>query len=231
VLLLSFAGLLFCDVLRLAAAEPTVVSAETRTYDIAVDGKKSGQSTLTITRHSDGSESVSAGAKVTVRWTVFTYVYEFHGKEQWRDGRFEQLESRAVDGGKQLSLSVKRSDGGFSIMTAKGKPTLVADVQLTTNYWREPTVGADARAITVLDADNGKLYDEKLERLGQQELTIGGQRVAASAYRLKGKLDVELWFDAQGFLVRQVGEEDGHATEVRLASVQQTAKAPSGKER
>ena len=209
------------------AAEPEVVSAETRTYDILVDGKNSGQSTLTITRYSDGSESVSADAKVTVSWTVFSYVYEFHGKEQWRDGRFEQLESRAVDGGKKLSLSAKRADGGFSITKAKGKPTSAADVQLTTNYWREPAAGADARAITVLDADNGKLYDEKIERLGQQELTIAGQKVLANAYRLKGKLDVELWFDTQGLLVRQVGKEDGHPTEVRLASVQQ----PSGKER
>src|SRR5689334_3196647 len=63
----------------LAAAEPEVVSAETRTYDIFVDSKNSGQSKLTITRYSDGSESVSADAKVTVSWTVFSYVYEFHG--------------------------------------------------------------------------------------------------------------------------------------------------------
>src|SRR5215471_14674172 len=110
----------------IAAAEPTAVFAETRTYDIIVDGKNSGQSKLTITRYSDGSESVSADAKVTVRWTVFSYVYEFHGKEQWRDGGFEQLESRAVDGGRQLSLSVKRTEGGFSIATAKGSPTAAA---------------------------------------------------------------------------------------------------------
>jgi hypothetical protein len=175
---------------------------------------------------------VSADAKVTVSWTVFSYVYEFHGKELWRDGRFEQLESRAVDGGKQLSLSVKRADGGFQVVTkAKGRPATVSDVQLTTNYWREPTVGTDARAIAVLDADTGKLYDEKIERLGQQELTIGGQRIATNAYRLKGKLDVELWFDAQGFLVRQVGKEDGHPTEVRLAKVQEARTASKGKER
>jgi hypothetical protein len=126
---------------------------------------------------------------------------------------------------------VKRTEGGFLVATAKGKPSVAPDVQLTTNYWREPAAGVDARAITVLDADNGKLYDEKIEPLGQQELTIGGQRIVANAYRLKGKLDVELWFDNQGLLVRQVGNEDGHPTEVRLSSVQQVSKAPSGKER
>ena len=215
----------------LQSAEPEVVFAETRTYDIFVDSKKSGQSKLTIARYSDGSETVSADAKVTVRWTVFSYVYEFHGKEQWRDGRFEQLESRAVDGGRQLSLSVNRTEGGFSIATAKGSPTVAGNVQLTTNYWREPAGDADTRTITVLDADNGQLYDETIERLGQQELTIGGQRIAANAYRLKGSLDVELWFDAQGYLVRQVGKEDGHPTELRLAAIQQQASKSRGKKR
>src|SRR5439155_22964805 len=124
-----------------------------------------------------------------------------------------------------------RTDGGFSITRAKGKPSSASDIQLTTNYWRDPAAGAEARAITVLDADNGKLYDEKLERLGQQELTIAGQQVAANGYHLKGKLDVELWFDAQGFLVRQAGKEDGHPTEVTLASIKQTSQAPRGKER
>jgi Domain of unknown function (DUF6134) len=229
--MVAVAGAFFSSIRRLAAAEPMVIFAETRTYDIFVDDKKSGQSTLTITRYNDGSESVSADAKVTVRWTVFSYVYEFHGKEQWRDSRFEQLESRAVDGGRQLSLSVKRTEGGFSIATAKGKPTSAADVQLTTNYWREPAVGADAREISVLDADNGKVYEEKIEPLGQQELTIAGQRIVTNAYRLKGTLDVELWFDAQGYLVRQVGKEDGHPTELRLAAVQQQASKARGKER
>ncbi len=222
----------------LAAAEPEVVSAETRTYEISVDGKNSGQSTLSLARYSDGSESVSADAKVTVSWTVFSYVYEFHGKEVWRDGRFDQLESRAVDGGKRLSLSVKRGERGFEVITnAKGKPASISDVQLTTNYWREPpswrepSGGTEARSIAVLDADNGKLYDEKIERLGQQELTVGGQRMATNAYRLKGKLDVELWFDERGFLVRQVGKEEGHPTEVRLAKIQQGETGRGGKER
>jgi hypothetical protein len=215
----------------LSAAEPAAVLAETRTYDILVDGKNSGQSTLAITRYSDGTESVSADAKVTVRWAVFSYVYEFHGKEQWRGSRLEQLDSHAVDGGSKLSLTVERADGAYRITKARGKPTSASDIQLTTNYWREPAADAEARAITVLDADNGKLYDEKLERLGQKELTVGGQQVMANGYRLKGKLDVELWFDAQGLLVRQVGKEDGHPTEVLLASIKQTSQAPSGKER
>ena len=136
-----------------------------------------------------------------------------------------------MDGGRRLSLSATRTDGGFSIAKDNRKPVAGPDVQLTTNYWREPIPDAEGRPLTVLDADNGKLYELKLERIGKEELTIAGQRVLVTGYRLTGKLDVELWFDAQGILARQIGVEDGHPTEVHLASIQRPAPVPRSKER
>src|SRR5438105_2848792 len=147
------------------AAEPELVFSETRTYDVLVDGKNSGQSTLTIASYRDGTETVKADAKITVSWVVFTYVYEFHGQEQWRSGRLEQLTSNAVDGGQKMSLKVARTDGGYSITKSKGKPDSAADIQFTTNYWRQPPVDSQGRPLSVLDADTGKLYDIKVEPL------------------------------------------------------------------
>src|SRR5262249_29787495 len=68
------------------AAGPELIAIETRTYDIFVDHKKSGQSTLQMARYGDGTEVVSTDAKLTVSWAVFTYVYEFHGQERWNLG-------------------------------------------------------------------------------------------------------------------------------------------------
>ena len=225
----AVAGLAACQ--KAFAAEPESLSTETRMYDILVDGKKSGTNKLTITPSADGTETVTADCKVSVSWVVFTYVYEFHGKEQWRQGRLEQLASRAVDGGRQMSLKVARAGRGYTITKNNRMPEAGPDIQLTTNYWREPIPDPQGRPLTVLDADNGKLYELKLERLGTKDLTIAGERLPATGYRLSGNLDVELWFDAQGILVRQVGEEDGHPTEVHLASVQRTASAPRPRER
>jgi hypothetical protein len=77
--------------------------------------------------------------------------------------------------------------------------------------------------LLVLDADNGKTYDVRCENVAQEEITIGAARITCNHFRLQGAVDVELWFDAAGYLVRQVGTEDGHATELRLVSVQQLA--------
>lgn len=210
------------------AATPAVISAETRTYDIFIDGTRAGQSTLTITGYSDGSEVAVTDAKVTVGWAVFTYVYEFHGQERWLGGRLEQLSSRAVDGGRRLSLSATRGERGLSVAQSSRPPQSSVEVQLTTNYWRQPVVSSPHGELKILDADNGKLYDTKLGALGQQELTVAGKAVSCTGIRLRGAVDVELWFDSAGYLVRQAGMEEGHHTELRLIAVQQRGAALAG---
>jgi len=207
------------------AVGPDAVSAETRTYDILVDRTAAGQSTLAIVRYGDGSEITTTDAKVTVAWTVFKYVYEFHAQEQWLHGQVQQLNSRAVDGGKRLTLSAVRAERGWQVSTMGGQPTIVGEVHLTTNYWRQPAALSAGGRPSVLDADNGKTYDVRCEHVAQEAIAIGAARITCNHYRLQGAVDVELWFDAAGYLVRQVGTEDGHATELRLVSVQQPALA------
>ena len=56
---------------------------------------------------------------------------------------------------------------------------------------------------------------------GAKALTVADQRLTCSRWRITGGVEVELWFDSQGLLVRQVGMEDGHHTELRLVSIQQ----------
>jgi len=210
---------------RACAGAPDVISAEVRTYDIFIDHKKSGQSTLAVTRYSDGTETASTDAKLSVSWTVFRYVYEFHGQERWHRGRLEQINSRAVDGGRRLSLAAMRTGHGLAVSKQGGPAAAIPDVQTTTAYWSQPAVEPATTSLKILDADNGKIYEARFQCLGQEELTISSRPVACSRCRLSGGVAVELWFDAQGLLVRQVGMEDGHHTELRLISIQQPTPA------
>jgi hypothetical protein len=223
-LLVAAVATLLCGSQFVVAAMPEVISIETRTFDILIDGNKSGQSTLNITRWSDGTESASTDAKVTVRWTVFSYVYEFHGQEHWQRGRLEQLTSRAVDGGRRLTLSATRDDRGLAIRKSAGEPLHVSDAQLTTNYWRRPAAVPAGAPLTVLDADNGALYEARLDQFGKEDCLAADRRIPCTRFRVQGAVNVELWFDDAGYLVRQVGAEDGHPLELRLVSVQQQAK-------
>jgi hypothetical protein len=213
------------------AAEPELAFSEMRTFDIFVDGKKSGQSKLSIASYRDGTETVKADAKISVNWLVFNYVYEFHNQEQWRSGVLQELSSNAVDGGEKMSLKVSRTDTGYSIAKSRGKPEAAAEIHFTTNYWRQPPIDPQGRPMAVLDADTGAIYQMKIQPLGQRELTVASQAMMASGFRLEGKLIAELWFDPQGLLVHQTGKEDGHPTEVRLVSIQRPAAAPGAANR
>jgi hypothetical protein len=202
-----------------------VVSTEIRTYDILIDGKPAGQSTLSLERLTDGSEACTTDAKLTVKWAVFSYVYEFHGREEWRGGGFLQLSSRAVDGGKRLSLEAHAADGSLLVSKSGGKSAAAPLAQLTTNYWRRPAAMVNGTKLTILDADNGKSYDVRATVVGREELSTGSMSLSAEHVRLQGGVNVDLWFDVNGYLIRQTGAEDGHATELRLTSIQQRGPA------
>lgn len=203
------------------AAGPEVITVETRTYDIFVDHKKSGQSTLHLARYGDGTEVVSTDAKLTVSWTVFTYVYEFHGQERWQRGRLEALSSRAVDGGRHLALAATRTEHGLTIRKLSGSPAAIPEFEATTNYWSQPAADPIGSDLKILDADNGKIYNARYQRVGYEDVPVADQRLACSRCRISGGAEVELWFDSQGLLVRQAGKEDGHHVELRLVSIQQ----------
>src|SRR5439155_24169162 len=137
----------------------------------------------------------------------------------------------AIDGGRRLSLTVARGERGLSVTKSSGPAEASPDVDLTTNYWRQPVANSSGSGLKILDADNGKLYDTKLQALGQQTLAVAGTSVACTGFRLKGAVDVDLWFDASGYLVRQAGMEDGHLTELRLVTIQQPSAALAGTSR
>ena len=79
-------------------------------------------------------------------------------------------------------------------------------------------------AIVVRDQEkSAKFYEEAfgLKRVGYEDVEVTGQRLSCSRWRISGGAEAELWFDSQGLLVRQIGKEDGHPTELRLVSIHQ----------
>jgi hypothetical protein len=203
---------------------PEFLGRETRVYDIWVDRSVAGKSTVTIEHFTDGRERATTDAKLSVAWVVFKYVYEFHGEEYWIRGQPLQLSSRAVDGGKRLSLVATQAERGWQISKGGAPPAVVADVQLTTNYWRQPAALAAGR-VSVLDADNGKIYAVRCENRGVVPVSVGGGSIPCTHFQFKGDIEADLWFDAAGYLVRYTGTEEGHPTELRLVSRSQPALA------
>lgn len=215
---LSIVGL-FLMTLPATAAEPSPIASETREFEILIDQARAGKSSITICDYEDGRCVAATSADVRVTVLLYTYVYQFNGSEEWHDGRLRGLNSKTVDGLSKLSLQAQVDTDRTVLLTADGKSRSTVSHSMTTNYWRQPAGEVIGKKIPVIDADTGKTLQLKFEDLGAKTLTLAGKRVACQHFKGTGDLTVELWFDANGRLVRQLGTEDGHKTEIRLSAV------------
>jgi hypothetical protein len=197
---------------------PQVRAEETREFEILVKGKPAGNMTAKITDTDDGRTTVLTDAAVTLNYVVYTYRYEFHGREVWQGNRLATLDARAVDGGTKLAAHAQNDSRGSTIevpgKSAQPSPALT----LTTNYWHAPTA-VKASVIQILDADQGTVHAVRVDDVAAEQLVIAGRNIACTHYRLGGDLAADLWFDAEQRLVQEQTTEDGRPIETRLTRI------------
>lgn len=204
------------------SAEPRPIASEIRDFEILVDNAKAGTSKVTITDYDDGRSLAATSADVKLTILLYTYVYQFNGSEEWLDDQLRRLDSRAIDGPKKLSLKAQVDSERTVLQGADGKMRNTTTHAMTTNYWRQPPDELQGKKIAVLDADNGKTLQLKFENVGPKTLTLLGKPCPCQHFKATGDLEVELWYDGSGRLVRQVGTEDGRKTEIRLTGYRQS---------
>ena len=87
--------------------------SETRLFKIKIDGKAAGEMTMNITKAEDGTITTTIDTELQVNaYLVFTYRYSFHGKEVWKDGALQKIESSTNDNGTRYAmLAVKEGPG------------------------------------------------------------------------------------------------------------------------
>jgi hypothetical protein len=193
-------------------------AGEVREYEVVCRGKPAGNVVTKIVDTSDGLTTASTDAVLTLDFIVYTYRYEFHGREVWRGDRIVSVDDRAVDGGTKLSLRAGMDSRGF-VIELPGKPTMVGPVPaMTTNYWHAPA-GGKGSALVLLDADQGVLHNVQIEDVTAEQFPAAGRVQHCTHYHLRGDLTADLWFDDQGRLVCQRTVEDGYPVELRLARI------------
>jgi hypothetical protein len=195
---------------------PRVLADEIRDFEIVVGGKPTGKSQIRITETADGVTVVSTDVTVKFDFILYVYRYELRSKETWQGNRLAWVDNRATDAGKKLVVRAKVDSQG-SIIEVNGKAAKKGPVlEMTTNFWRCPdAVGRGS--LSFMDVDQGTVLAAKLEYVGPDQITIAGNKLPCSHYRLRGGVEADLWFDGQRRLVRQRTVEQGFSTEIRLA--------------
>jgi hypothetical protein len=192
---------------------------EVRQFNVSVDDKPAGQYVMTLSKHDDGSVSISCDAHVKVTVLRITaYHYDYSGSEVWKDGRLVSLRSRCDDDGKKFEVSAA-ADGDKLRVKVNGREKLVrGDVYLTSACCL-PGAGRRDGFLPLMEADNGQEIDGKMQALGSGPMNVAGQSVNVTRYRLSSLVPHEVCYDGAERMVRQEWTEDGHKTVLELVSV------------
>lgn len=216
------AGWLLAGWVALAAAGPAARAAETesRDYAVLVDGKHAGNANMTIERQDDGTTTVSCQTDVRVTIAIVKkYHYTYRGREVWKDGRLQRLDSTCDDDGNQYTVAAIADGDRLRVRVNRQERLARGDVWLT-SYWTIAGVKSRKDTVPLIDADTGGDLDCKVQFVAELQLAVAGQLQNVSRYKLTGKVQVDLWYDASDRMVRREWVEDGHRTVVELRQVQ-----------
>jgi hypothetical protein len=201
---------------------PTARAADTevREFTVLIDGKRSGDYKLTLSRQDDGTVTATLRGDMRVtKLGVTWYHYSFRGTEVWKNGRLQQLESTCDDDGRKYSLIATAVDGGVRVKVNGQEDTSPADVWVN-SFWQLPPAAYHNAAVPLLGCDDGKKIRGHLQVLGSAEITAAGQSMNCTRCRVLSTEPHDLWYDGQGRMVRQEWVEDDHKVTFELTRVQ-----------
>jgi uncharacterized protein DUF6134 len=203
----------------LAGQTAPASEVEVREFSIQVGGKSAGQCVMTMTKEKDGTETMSAKANVRIKILLANYVFTCESAEVWRNGRLSQMQSKTDDNGKKVDVSVSANGEGLRVLV-NGKEQPSRPEIWPSSYWRLADAKFHNNPVWILEVDTGKESARRLEYVGVEPVTLGGRQQNCHHYRVTGgPSPIDLWYDGQLRLVRQLFTEDGHRTEFLLTGL------------
>jgi hypothetical protein len=184
-----------CAVLVLALPVTSASAAKSQSWDFSVllDGDKIGYHRFELT-DINGERRVTSEAKFDVRILfINAFRYRHENTEVWSDGCLRKIDARTQANGKKLAVSGTQVQDKF-IVDDGSETNALADCVMTFAYW-DPEFLQQPK---LLNSQSGEYIDVEVEPLGREPITVRGQEVAASAYRLTAKkMQLKLWYSTE----------------------------------
>jgi hypothetical protein len=154
------------------------------------NGVKVGEQAMSFVR-SGGLLTVTSRALMTVKLGPLpVYRYDHRSKEQWRDGRFERLETSTSSNGEREAVTARRSGEALSIQTASGAIQAPADAA-PLSHWNP-----EAFAGPLFNPQTGEMLKVSA-RKGAAGDAPGNAR-AATHWVVRGAASIDDWYDSDG---------------------------------
>jgi hypothetical protein len=206
---LGFAGPVLTAVFVMVVMAPVAVLAadgQTYRFKVYLENKPIGGQSFVVSSEGERTQ-IRIEALFEVKYWIYTaYRYRHTNTETWKDGCLHAIQAQTDDNGTSLFVRGEREDGGLALVTHDGTRTEQGCIK-TFAYWDPDFL--DSRKL--LNSQTGEMNRVTVKSLGEEEISVGNQTVAAARYRLAAeKFSIDLWYSAGGeWLALQSTTEKG----------------------
>ncbi len=168
------------------------------------NGAHIGEQDVVFSR-AEGAQKVTSAVAMSVHLGPVPILrYEHHAIEQWREGRFERLETRTSTNGKAENLTAAHEDNSLRIETTAGV-VRAPDAAAPLTHWN-----AEAMRGPLFNPQTGKMLKVICVRhLGDRlPPPLSG---AATRWAVTGEAQIEDWYDEDGVWTALRGRLPDHS--------------------
>jgi Family of unknown function (DUF6134) len=196
-----------------APAAQAATSAGRLEFNVTRNGEAFGTHTIVVT--AEGGDLVvrnTARLRASVG-PVMVFRFDHACTERWRQGALQGLECSTREGGETSAVRATRTADGLRVTGPEGAATFAADA-LPTTWWTRSVLSRSR----LIDAETGQAMAIRVSTVGSETMTVGGQRIATTRYRVQGTVTMDIWYDGAGRWVRAAFTARGQDIEYNLVS-------------
>lgn len=145
---------------------------------------------------------------------ITVFKYELDATETWKNGTLVALEGRTNDDGDDEFVEAGVDGKNLAIEGSAYSGNAPIGI-IPSSHWNIQ----QAFSRQILSTETGELLDTNVEKIGRDTLTIGGEEVEATHYRLQSDLTVDLWYDDQSRWVKLGFEARGQQIDYVLTQL------------
>lgn len=184
-------------------------------FEVLRKGNPFGRHILTFDKTDDGSFTVTTDVDLTVKFGPITaYKYRLDATERWEDGQLVGLTGKSNNDGDKGRIEATAQGGELVVDSTKFDGTLPLSI-IPSSHWNILQMKGDR----MLSTETGEVLEIEVETIGPDTVTVAGEPVEATQYRLKSDLTVDLWYDNQNRWVKLAFEARGQTIEYVLSEM------------
>ena len=166
-------------------------------YRVTRDGAPIGSCTVTV--NTDGDRvTVSSAVRIEVAVGFITlYRYALDAREVWRGGRLVSFDSATDDDGERHAVHAIAEAGALEVSANGGRWAAPPSIAPSSLWHRDLVDNA-----ILFGVEDGDRLEVTVHWAGQEVVSVAGRPVPATRYIVSGDVERELWYGADGMLVR-----------------------------